>query len=60
MQPSQDVWAPIGAPPPPIPDDLKEIYTTTLACSTKQFYEWFLSGSSDFHKQLHLQVRISE
>ncbi|KAG1678886.1 hypothetical protein FOA52_003554 [Chlamydomonas sp. UWO 241] len=54
--PSEDTWRVLSAPPPPIPDDVKEIFSTKLDCSVRQFYEYFLSGSSDFHKALHIRT----
>jgi hypothetical protein len=55
-QPSEDVWSVVPAPPPEIPQDMKLLHSCFLQCNIRDFYKWFISGSSQFIKNLHIQV----
>ena len=46
----------LDTPTPTLPEDLKQIFTCTLPCSVKDFYNWFIGGQSEFSKNLHLVV----
>ncbi|GAX76603.1 hypothetical protein CEUSTIGMA_g4049.t1 [Chlamydomonas eustigma] len=54
--PSEDIWAVVPALPPAIPQDMKLLHSCTLQCNIKDFYKWFVSGSSQFIKNLHIQT----
>lgn len=43
---------------PSVPADMKEVFSTELACSVQDFYRRFVAGTSDFSRRLHIQVRV--
>lgn len=43
---------------PSVPADMKEVFSTELACSVQDFYRRFVAGSSDFSRRLHIQVWV--
>jgi len=57
LQPNQDQWRVLDAPPPPFPSDYQEVASAQLPCSVQEFYSRFICGESPFMRNQHIEVR---